>query len=246
MRERRQQANTSKRAVGYVRVSTEEQAREGSSLDAQRARIAAWCEVNGHELIAVHADEGLSGKRADTRPGLQAALEAVSREGAVLVVYSLSRVSRSTRDMLAIAEQLEGAGADLVSLTERIDTTGAAGRMVFRMLAVLNEFERDVIAERVSSTLQHKARNGKAVSRAPRGLRLVREPDGRNAVLVPDADSDGLRLVARARELRAAGCSFATVAERLEHEGFRPERGRRLYGSTVRYMLANRRLEAVA
>lgn len=245
MSNRKPQANEGRRAVGYVRVSTEEQAREGSSLDAQRARIASWCELNGYTLEGVFSDDGLSGKRADTRPGLLAALEAAAG-GAALVVYSLSRVSRSTRDMLTIAEQLERAGADLVSLTERIDTTGAAGRMVFRMLAVLNEFERDVIAERTRSTLQHKRRTGKAVSRAPRGLRLVREADGRNAVLEPDHSSDGLRLVGRARELRAAGLSFARIAERLMLEGFRPERGRRLYDSTVRYMLANPSLEGVA
>jgi DNA invertase Pin-like site-specific DNA recombinase len=235
-----------KAALGYVRVSTEEQAREGMSLEAQRARITTWCELNGYTLLGMHEDAGLSGRRADTRPGLQAALEAVTRERAVLVVYSLSRVSRSTRDMLGIAEQLEAAGADLVSLTERIDTTGAAGRMVFRLLAVLNEFERDVIAERVSATLQHKKANGKAVSRAPRGMRLERDADGRNAVAVPDPASDGLRLVARARALRAKGLSLAAVAEQLEREGFRPERGRRFYGSTVRYILNNTLLAAHA
>ena len=235
-----------RRAVGYVRVSTEEQANEGMSLEAQRARIAAWAELNGYELVEIFADEGLSGRRADTRPGLGAALQAVCLEKIALVVYSLSRVSRSTRDMLAIADQLERAGADLVSLTERIDTTGAAGRMVFRMLAVLNEFERDVIAERTSTALRHKQRIGKAVSRAPRGMRLEREPDGRNAILVADSDSDGLRLVTRARQLRSQGLSFMAIASELEREGFRPERGQRIHGSTVRYMLANPRLVAVA
>jgi DNA invertase Pin-like site-specific DNA recombinase len=244
MNKARKAQTASKAAVGYVRVSTEEQAREGMSLEAQRARIGAWCELNGYTLLAVHEDAGLSGKRADTRPGLQAALAAVAHEGAALVVYSLSRVSRSTRDMLGIAEQLEGAGADLVSLTERIDTTGAAGRMVFRLLAVLNEFERDVIAERVSATLQHKKATGKAVSRAPRGLRLQREADGRNAVAVPDPASDGLRLAARARALRAEGMSLAAVAAQLGRDGFRPERGQRFYGSTVRYILNNARLAA--
>jgi len=245
-RKRGTQEPASKRAVGYVRVSTEEQAREGMSLEAQRARIAAWCELNGYALLAVHEDAGLSGRRADTRPGLQAALGQVGEERAALVVYSLSRVSRSTRDMLGIAEQLEGAGADLVSLTERIDTTGAAGRMVFRLLAVLNEFERDVIAERVSATLRYKRDAGKAVSRAPRGMRLEREPDGRNTVAVPDPASDGLHLAARARDLRRQGFSLAAIAERLGCEGFRPERGRRFYGSTVRYILNNARLSAHA
>lgn len=239
MSTRKPQANESKRAVGYVRVSTEEQAREGLSLEAQRARIAAWCGVSGYELVAVHSDEGLSGKRADTRPGLQAALADTS-DGAALVVYSLSRVSRSTRDMLAIADQLERAGADLVSLTEKIDTTGAAGRMVFRMLAVLNEFERDQVAERTRSALAHKKSKGEATGRIPRGCRI----EGKR--LVGEPGSEGLRLAARARELRAGGMSFARIAEQLAAEGFQPERGRRIYPGAVRYIVNNARLAAVA
>src|SRR3990170_126433 len=101
----------SRRATGYVRVSTERQVNEGVSLEAQRERIAAWCKATDHELSKVHTDEGLSGKRADNRPGLLAALEDVCREGGVLIVYSLSRLARSTRDAIAIADRLEKAGA---------------------------------------------------------------------------------------------------------------------------------------
>jgi len=76
------------------------------------------------------------------------------------VVYSLSRLSRSTKDTLQIAEKLDKAGADLVSLSEQIDTTSASGKMVFRLMAVLNEFERDQISERTSAALQHKKAKG--------------------------------------------------------------------------------------
>jgi DNA invertase Pin-like site-specific DNA recombinase len=125
------------RAIGYVRVSTAEQATEGVSLDAQRARIAAWARANDAELVDVFTDAGLSGGRADNRPGLQAALDRACSGQAALVVYSLSRLARSTRDAITISERLDTAGADLVSLSEKIDTTTAAGKMVFRMLAVL-------------------------------------------------------------------------------------------------------------
>ena len=99
-----------KKAVGYVRVSTTEQAREGVSLDAQRARIAAWCAANGYELMALHADEGVSGKRATNRPALQAALDAACASKGALVVYSLSRLARSTKDALSISDRLGKAG----------------------------------------------------------------------------------------------------------------------------------------
>ena len=87
---------TTPNAVGYVRVSTELQAQEGISLEAQQARIRAWCEGNGYTLAGIHIDAGLSGSRSDNRPGLQAALSEACRTKAALVVYSLSRLARST------------------------------------------------------------------------------------------------------------------------------------------------------
>ena len=151
------------RAIGYIRVSTEDQVQQGVSLAAQRKKIEAWCDLNDHELLALEEDAGISGASADRRPGLQAALDAACRNKATLVVYSLSRLARSTMDALLIAERLEKAGADLVSLSERIDTTSAAGKMVFRMLAVLAEFERDQLAERTKTAMQHLVERATAV-----------------------------------------------------------------------------------
>jgi DNA invertase Pin-like site-specific DNA recombinase len=154
------------RVVGYLRVSTEDQAREGHSLAAQEERIRAWARALGAgRPVVVFRDEGISGCRMD-RPGLRAAVDSLGR-GDALVVYSLSRLARSTRGTLELAEELEKRGADLVSLSERIDTTTAAGRMVFRMLAVLAEFERDQTAERVRGVLASKKARGERVSRFP-------------------------------------------------------------------------------
>src|SRR5438128_1777657 len=157
-------------AVGYVRVSTEVQAAEGVSLEAQRGRIEAWCIANGYELAGLHVDAGISGKRADNRPGLQEAIREVCRHrGSALVVYSLSRLARSVKNTLEIAGRLDRHGADLVSLSEKIDTTSAAGRMVFRMLAVLAEFERDLCGERTKAALSLKKHRGECVGEVPLG-----------------------------------------------------------------------------
>jgi site-specific DNA recombinase len=156
------------RAIGYVRVSTEGQAADGVSLDAQGSRIESWCRANDFELAALHVDAGPSGKRADNRPGLQAALTEACRERhTALVVYSLSRLARSVKDTLEIAGRLDRAGADLVSLSEKIDSTSAAGRMVFRMLAVLAEFERDLCSERTKVALSLKKQRGECAGEVP-------------------------------------------------------------------------------
>jgi DNA invertase Pin-like site-specific DNA recombinase len=87
-----------------------------------------------------------------------------------LVFYSLSRLARSTKDAIAISERLSRAGADLVSLSEKIDTTSAAGKMIFRLLAVLAEFERDLISERTKAALSVKREKRERISA---GFRLA-------------------------------------------------------------------------
>lgn len=214
-------------AVGYVRVSTVGQAVEGVSLEAQRARIEAAAAAAGFELVDVFADEGVSGKRADNRAGLKSAIDQVCRTGGVLVVYSLSRMSRSVADTLAIAERLERSGADLVSLSESIDTSSAAGRMMFRMLSVLAEFERDLVSERTAGALAHKKSKGERVGSIPFGMRLA--ADG-VALVADEAEQDIIRLVV---ELAAAGESTRAIAERLNADGVATRSGGRWHQTQV-------------
>jgi DNA invertase Pin-like site-specific DNA recombinase len=200
-------------AIGYVRVSTEEQAVDGVSLEAQQARIRAWCEANDYTLVGLHIDAGLSGCRSDNRPGLQQAIVRACKEKTALVVYSLSRLARSTRDTIAISEQLAKNGADLVSLSERIDTTTAAGKMVFRMLAVLAEFERDQIAERTKVALSHMRQQGKRIGKIPYGYDLAE--DGTS--LTSNAqEQKGLELIG---QLRAGGLGRRRIAATLTAQG---------------------------
>lgn len=222
-------------AVGYCRVSTAQQASEGVSLDAQKARIEAWAKARGCEVGAIHVDAGLSGGRADNRPALQAALAQVCKEGGALVVYSLSRLARSTKDAILIVERLEKCGADLVSLSESIDTTSAAGRLFFRMMAAFAEFERDVIAERTSTALRHKQSRGGFVGGArPFGFRV----DG-GKLVADEAEQAALR---RARELSEAGKSLRTIARVLHAEGLTD---RELHAQSIARALASRSVEAV-
>jgi DNA invertase Pin-like site-specific DNA recombinase len=207
-----------RKAVGYVRVSTVEQAEVGVSLEAQEHRIRAWCTLHDYELTGVKVDRGLSGGRADNRPALQEALSAVGR-GDALIVYSLSRLARSTRDTLAIAEVLDRRNADLVSLSESIETTSAAGKMIFRLLAVLSEFERDVIAERTSMAMRHLQAQGRHVGGGdPYGFHIE------NGRLVPvEREQEAIGLALR---FRARGMSLRLVSQELSRAGFTSRTGR--------------------
>ena len=218
-----------KSAVGYIRVSTQGQASNGVSLDAQRARIEAWAVANGYRLLGIYAENGgASGGRADNRPQLRLALDAACKKGRALVVYSLSRLARSTRDSIEIADRLARARADLVSLSENLDTTSAAGKMLFRMLAVLAEFESDLVGERTSAALQHKRAHGERTGGVPFGSNLA---------------ADGVHLTANAEEqaavhqivtMRREGCSYRAIGAALERQGVRPKRGRTWHAKVIR------------
>ena len=198
-----------RKAIGYVRVSTSGQADEGVSLEAQQAKLEAWALANDFELTESFVDAGLSGSRVDNRPAINDAIEAVTRCQGALVVYSLSRLARSTKDTIAISERLDKAGADLVSLSERIDTTSAAGKMVFRMLAVLNEFERDLISERTTAAMAHLRAAGKFTGQIPFGFDL--SDDGES--LTPNQDEQ--QTVKLIQSLRDEGCSLRAIASEL-------------------------------
>jgi site-specific DNA recombinase len=226
----RSKAKAAKVAVGYCRVSTAGQVSEGVSLEAQQARIAAWAQANGYQLQGVHVDAGLSGGKANNRPALQAALDDVCREHGALVVYSLSRLARSVKDTLSMADRLDAAGADLVSLSESIDTTSAAGKMVFRMLAVLSEFERDLVVERVTMALAHKRSQGERVGEVPFGYRVG--ADGTHL----EADEAEQTILGTLRDLRASGLSVRAIAEDLNRRGIRARDGRWHHNSVWRVL----------
>ncbi len=206
------------KAIGYLRVSTQGQVDDGVSLEAQRAKINAWCEVNDYELVSVFVDEGISGKSTTNRNGLRSALDAVGK-GDALIVYSISRLTRSTKDMLIMAESLEKRRVDLVSICEKIDTTSASGRMIFRMLAVLGEFERDLVSERTRSALQYKKAQGERVGNIAYGYEL----DVDDKTLVKNKDEQ--RTLTLIVELRETGYSLRAIADRLNDASMTTRKG---------------------
>ena len=215
------------KAIGYIRVSTQQQAEEGVSLEAQRAKIEAWCVINDYELTNVYCDSGISGTKSD-RPELLAALEHTTKDTA-LICYSLSRLTRSTKDMLQLSEELNRKGANLVSLTEKIDTTTAAGKMLFRMLAVLNEFERDQIAERTKTALSHKKANEEAYNHTPFGYHRKGDKYVKDV-----GESKAIALIQRKRE---QGASIRDIVEELNSKGIKPKKANKWNPSAVYYLL---------
>jgi DNA invertase Pin-like site-specific DNA recombinase len=229
-----------RKVYGYARVSTTMQSEDGVSLANQSERIGAWAKANGLEVAEVFTDAGISGKRADNRPALQHALDTVTKAKGILVVYSLSRMSRSVKDAIMISERLDKAGADLVSLSERLDTSTASGKMTFRMMAVLAEFERDQLSERVASAMGHLKAQGKRVGKVPFGFDLL--ADGES--LEPNKGEQ--KVITEIMRLHGQGLSLRSIARTLNDRGTAAKEGTHWHPETVRGLVKRNSLQVAA
>ena len=160
-------ANT---AVGYIRVSTAEQADSGAGLAAQRATIEAECARRGWTLVAVYEDAGASGRSMDGRTELAEALAVVeNRTAAALVVAKLDRLSRSVRDAADLLDRAQHAGWSLVASDLGVDTSTPAGEAMAHVLASFGQLERRMIGVRTRDALAAKRAAGVRLGR-PAGL----------------------------------------------------------------------------
>jgi DNA invertase Pin-like site-specific DNA recombinase len=192
--------------VGYVRVSTNEQADSGAGLEAQRAAISAEAERRGWQLVHVFEDAGASGKSLNGRRGLERALEAVERgEAGGLIVSKLDRLSRSLLDFAALMERRRKRGWNLIALDLGVDTSTPSGEMMASVLATFAQFERRLIGQRTKDAL--------AVKRA-QGVQL-----GRPRAMSVDT-------VERIHELQRLGMSVSDIAHELNAMGIPTATGR--------------------
>lgn len=210
------------RALGYIRVSTEEQAREGVSLQAQEARLRAYCDLQGIHLVDVLRDEGVSaGKSLSHRPGGKELLHRLERDEAdCLVACKLDRLWRNAADGLVCIERWarRGVGVHIIDLGggQALNTSSAVGKMLLTMMLGAAEFERNLGAERTRDALVQVRSNGTRLGQAPYG-----DLQG---------EAEVLALMLRWRD---AGLSIRQIADRLNAEGHAPRSGVRWIKSGV-------------
>ena len=171
--------STRTRAIAYLRVSTDKQADEGVSLEAQRAKLEAYASLYDLDLVAVEVDAGVSAKSLD-RPALGRAL-AMLRAGRAdaLLVVKLDRLTRSVRDLGELLDGYFGPEkkAALLSVADQIDTRTAAGRMVLNILTSVAQWEREAIGERTQMALADATQGGaRGILRRASALRLCGGP----------------------------------------------------------------------
>lgn len=184
-------------AAIYIRVSTEEQAKQGISLSAQEEALKNYAKALGYEISKIYRDEGKSAKDIKGRPEMTQLLkDAELRKFQAIFIYKLDRFSRSLKDLIETIEKLKEWGIDFVSLQDKIETTSASGKLMFHIISAFAEFERNVTSERTKFAMEKQARDGKTVTRAPYGYQILDgklTPNQNTSYLVPEIFEDFLR-----------------------------------------------------
>lgn len=218
----------------YCRVSTQEQAVNGHSIDEQIERTNKYADAVGWKVYKTYTDAGYSGSNTD-RPALQMLITDV-KKGIIdkVLVYKLDRLSRSQKDTLMLIEDVFLAnGCDFVSMSENFDTSSPFGRAMIGILAVFAQLEREQIKERMTMGREARAKQGKYTGsfNSPVGYRYV------NGELVTEPYEK--MQVVRIYNDYLSGMSFFGIAEKLNAEGF-TQHGRRWQYETVRHILQSR------
>lgn len=225
------------RVVGYIRVSTEHQAIEGVSLDAQRTKLEAYAVAMDLELVALLEDAGLSAKTLE-RPGLRAALALLDAGGADgLVVTKLDRLTRSVRDLGELVDRYFSSRFSLLSLADSIDTRTASGRLVLHVLGAVSQWEREATAERTRDALSQLKAQGVQLGGEALGWRRSADLDDRGHRAL-ERLGDEADTIIRIKALDAEGRSLREIAELMAAEGRRTKRGGRWHPTTIMRLLA--------
>jgi DNA invertase Pin-like site-specific DNA recombinase len=212
-----------------VRVSTEQQASGGHSLEAQQEKIAAYAKLYDLEIVAYEVDAGLSASSLE-RPGLQRALARLDTfECGTIIVSKLDRLTRSVRDLCILVDNYFRDGTrNLVSLGDQVDTRSASGRMLLNILTSVSQGEREAAAARTATVMTRLRESGKYAGGFPPFGYTVDE-DGS---LI---DNPGERLmIEEARRHRADGASLRAISKLV---GLNPRNGKSFSASQIQGML---------
>ncbi len=227
-----------KKAIIYYRVSTEEQARHGISLEQQKNNCLAYAKQNNIDIVKSFHDDGVSAKTAD-RPGLQDMLTYCTRNYKQLdnvIIYKIDRLSRNVDDYSNISMLLVKLDIQLISTTESIDKT-PTGKFIGNIMAANAQLDNDIRSERVSSCMRERLKSGVWCWKAPLGYTNSRNDQGQKII---DIDIKKLKLIKWAFEEFAKGIyTLEEVRKKLNKKGLKTESGKEISFQLMSKMINN-------
>ena len=195
----------------YMRVSTEDQAREGFSLPEQKERLEAYCKFNNYKIVEYYTDAGISAKTGNHRPEYDRMLED-GKQGKInmIIALKLDRITRSTRDWETLMDYLEKYNVNIAFVNDDINTTTANGKMVSRIMMSVSQNEIERTSERTIIGLEGAIKQGHIPARAPLGYKHI------DKKLVPDPLTKDI--VIRIYNLYFEGLTYNTIAKLFNKE----------------------------
>jgi len=228
-----------KKAVGYVRVSTDMQVKDGHSLEAQKQNILDYCRYQKLDFERFYVDEGLSGKDMN-RDNLQKMLDELV-PNTVVIVTSISRISRSVKDTQIIVDTIKRKGSSLTILDLNVDTSTAMGDLMMNIMASISQFERVQTSERISATMQHMSRNGTLIKKPRFGYRIIKDENNKSSVVVDDDEQAIITIIANIIS-NDPSITNTEIARKLTAQGIKMRKSKQIYPNIIKKIIIDNNL----
>jgi len=224
-------AKTVKAAI-YTRVSTEDQAKEGFSLDAQLDKLRSYCKARDWEIGGEYIDDGYSGRYIKHRPAYNKMMQEMDKWDALLVI-KMDRIHRNSKNFMQMMEDLQKQGKEFVSMTESLDTGTAMGRFVMDIIQRIAQLESEQIGERVYIGMEQKARTkgGMLGFNIPYGYDYID-----NKLILNEDESKNVKEIFN---LYLDNCSMKKIAEQLNRNNIPTKNNKKWASQTIATMLKN-------
>lgn len=216
--------------LGYIRVSTKLQSEKGNSLKLQKSKIDSYCKLNDFNLIEIYEDKGISGMSIDKRDGYKEMINYLTNnEIDGIVVWSLSRLGRKMKDVVEFMDTLKQNNINFFSIKENLSNNDKVGSLIMNILGSINEFEVEVIRERIKDVKRNKKSNGEVYGKLQYGWNNV------NGKLVKNESE--FKVIKRVKNLRSRGYSWRKISNRLNDDRISSKDGGIWYDGSLYNMM---------
>jgi site-specific DNA recombinase len=216
--------------LGYIRVSTKLQSEKGNSLKLQKSKIDSYCKLNDFNLIEIYEDKGISGMSIDKRDGYKEMINYLTNnEIDGIVVWSLSRLGRKMKDVVEFMDNLKQNNINFFSIKENLSNNDKVGSLIMNILGSINEFEVEVIRERIKDVKRNKKSNGEVYGKLQYGWNNV------NGKLVKNESE--FKVIKRVKNLRSRGYSWRKISNRLNDDRISSKDGGIWYDGSLYNMM---------
>ena len=220
-----------KKVIGYVRVSSLIQKEKGNSIPNQISKIKSYCKLNDYELIDILSDDGISGMSKSKRKDYLKLIDIISNKDIDgVIVNDLSRIGRKMSDVVEFIDSMKKKNIEFHTIKEGINNDSNVGGLIINILSSINQFEVEMLRNRISEVKQYKKSNDLVYG----NLIFGKTKDGDRLI----DNVDELKVIKYMKNLRKRGYSYFKISDRLNQRNIKSKNGNQWYGSGVRNVLS--------